>query len=101
MNAKLEGLVDQFINDPDKYENAGLLLKIRDMEPTEADFDDRFFGAFDAQQRLEIYVFLAGWVDASAWLKILECRLESEVDWNCKKRIRSLLKCFERRTKPE
>ena len=89
MNEILRDLISRFLEDP---ENLAVARRIRKMRTTEGDFSNDLFESFGATSRRQIYAELLIWTDRSNWLKILERRVNSELDLDCNKRLRFMIK---------
>jgi hypothetical protein len=93
MNALLKDLVCQSLQyrtNNDKFFE--LNDRILDLQLTDSDFDNDFFESFDPKERFEMYTMVVRWVDVPYGLKILKDRLIFETDWECVKRLQSMLR---------
>ena len=87
MNDALKEILSKHIEGPKNYET---VREMRRLRPTEADFTDELFDCFDANGRRMIYTMLIA-ADYSVALSVLEHRISTETDKNCKRKAQFML----------
>ena len=88
MNNALKELISRFCEEP---ENLELISRIRNLQASEADFNEELLESFPAEMRRKIYLELVLWTDRANLRKILERRANSETDLLCNRRLRLMI----------
>lgn len=87
----LRDAILQFVSNPREHFTS---QRIRELEPTDRDFDDALFDSLTAQGRLEVYSMLLLWCGYTYLERILERRVKVETDPACQLSISVMLSSF-------
>ncbi len=68
---------------------------IRDLKPTDEDFDDEFLDSLAPRTRLEVYANLLFWCGYAYLKKVLDRRVRLETDRVCNRAIATMLRSFQ------